>query len=326
MKRGELAGISPELLAKLVLNGRAEGTIRSYGAALKRIWAFGSKICSPVFSWGEGELCSFLNELGGEGFQEGSIKQVLAVVNMVFEAMGKSSPTKAILVHHVKKAVLKGSMNTKKSRGRALMSVRHLDILLKNLYKTPADRISPVERRCLMLQVVMFLGMKRFSDIKSLKVKDVEFKHGGAVEIELGKTKTDQVGRGSKFVIVGDSKRGLLASDVMRWYLHSFRLSSEDFLFPSFRNGKGKCVSLVKNKAVSYGSALSSLRDVCQKLGLPRLTLHSARIGACTAGAKAGVSRAYLQACGNWKSSAVDGYVRLEDPGLVFNRAIFKIR
>ena len=81
-----------------------------------------------------------------------------------------------------------------------------------------------------------------------------------------------------------------------------------------------------KTRQFLKGSVLSSLRDVCQKLGLPRLTLHSARIGACTAGARAGVSRAYLQACGNWKSSAVDGYVRLEDPGLVFNRAIFKIR
>ena len=84
------------------MNGRAEGTIKSYETALKRVWRFGSKIRTLVFSWGEGELCSFLNELGGEGFQEGSIKQVLAVVNMVFEAMGKSSPTKAILVSSCK--------------------------------------------------------------------------------------------------------------------------------------------------------------------------------------------------------------------------------
>ena len=51
---------------------------------------------------------------------------------------------------------------------------------------------------------------------------------------------------------------------------------------------------------------------------------ESARIGAATAGAEAGVSREFLQACGGWSSSAVDGYVRLKDSGVVFNRAIFR--
>ena len=321
-----MTGICPELLARLVMNGRAEGTIKSYEMALKRVWRFGSKIRTLVFSWGEGELCAFLKDLGCEGLSEGSIKQSLAVVNMTFEAMGKSSPTKTILVHHVKKAVLKENIKKGKNRDRALMSLRHLDILMRNLFKSPAHKVPPAERRCLMLQLVMFLGMRRFSDIRLLKVKDVNFKQGGAVEFTVGKTKTDQLGRGSKFVIVGDPKRGFSASGVIEWYLRSFGLEGEDFLFPCLRgSGKGKSAVLVKNKAVSYGSALANLQDVCQVLGLPKLTLHSARIGACTAGARAGVSRAYLQACGNWTSSAVDGYVRLEDPGLVFNRAIFRI-
>ena len=98
----------------------------------------------------------------------------------------------------------------------------------------------------------------------------------------------------------------------------------QDFVFSSPRETFQGEARPVASSAVSYSVALADLRVVCKKFGLPSLTLHSARIGAATAGAKAGVSREYLQACGGWSSSAVDGYVRLKDSGVVFNRAVFR--
>ena len=70
---------------------------------------------------------------------------------------------------------------------------------------------------CIVMQVVLFQGMKRFSDIERVRVVDVRFRDDGVVEITMGKTKTDQEVRGSTFVLmVGDVKRGLLMAAMLR--------------------------------------------------------------------------------------------------------------
>lgn len=323
VERQDLSGVDPGELAGCVIESRAEGTIKSYTAALRRVWAFGAKVKKTVFLWREGEVCSFLMHLVHCKVGESVMKQGLAVVAMVFEAMGKSSPTKSPLVGQVKKTAVK-KRSAGQLRSREIMSLRHLEVLIKNLFKKPASQVKPADRRCLVLQVLLFLGMKRFSDIQHVRVDDVKFRADGLVEVQLWKTKTDQEARGSTFVVVGDEKRGLLVAEVLKWYLESLGLEGQDYVFSSLRGNCRGEVKPVRGSVVSYGVALADLHVVCKRFGLPRLTLHSARIGAATAGAKAGVSRAYLQACGGWSSSAVDNYVRLRDPGAVFNRAIFR--
>ena len=88
-----MTGIDPAKMAKLVTESRAEGTLSSYGASLRRVWQFGLQIDRLVFSWSEGELSAFLEKMAEQGLAEGSVKQGLAVVNMIFEAMGKVSPS-----------------------------------------------------------------------------------------------------------------------------------------------------------------------------------------------------------------------------------------
>ena len=323
MKRHELKEVDPVQLTQFVFESRAEGTIKTYTAAVKKVWAFGKKLNKTVFLWGEGELCSFLMHLVHIGAGENVMKQTLAFVAMVFEAMGRTSPTKSPLVAQVRKSAVK-KRGVERSRPREVMSLGHLKVLVKNLFKKPASLVKPADRRCLVLQVLLFLGMKRFSDIQNIKVDDVHFREDGAVEVKMQRSKTDQEAKGSTFVVIGDEKRGLLVADLLKWYFNSLGLSGQDFVFSSLRGTFQGEARPVASSAVSYSVALADLRVVCKKFGLPSLTLHSARIGAATAGAKAGVSREYLQACGGWSSSAVDGYVRLKDSGVVFNRAVFR--
>ena len=322
MERKELTGVDAEQLTEFVVQSRAEATMKQYSVALKRVWFYGQKTERTVFRWGEGEVCAFLMDLSALGGSENLMKQSLAVIAMVFEAMGRPSPTKSLLVGQVKKASVKRRV-VKKIKPRAVMKLQDLVIMVENLYKGPSTRVKAVDRRCLVMQLFLFLGMKRFSDIRLVKVKDVVFKRNGSVEVSVGKTKTDQAGRGSKFVMVGSKKRRVFAADILRWYIESLSLGSEDFVFPSLRGDSYGGVK-ARGEAVAYGEALADLRKVCKRLGLPQLTLHSARIGAATEGAKAGVSREFLKACGGWSSGAVDGYVRLQEPGLVFNEAIFR--
>lgn len=323
LERKELSGVDAGVLTQYVLDSRAEGTMRTYAVALKKTWEYGVNLKRSLFLWGEGEVCSLLMHLVKQGATESTMKQCLAIVSMVFEAMGRSSPTKSLLVTQVKKAAVKKRVMGAQ-RSRVVMLVKHLEVLVMQLYKKPAGLVGLADMRCLVLQVLLFLGMKRFSDIQNIRVNDVHFREDGVVEIKLRKTKTDQEARGSTFVVVGDRKRGLLVTELLGWYFKKLGLTGQDFVFCSLRGTFKGGVRPVKNVPVSYGAALKDLKVICGKFSLPALTLHSARIGAATAGAEAGVSREFLQACGGWSSSAVDGYVRLKDSGVVFNRAIFR--
>ena len=106
---------------------------------MKKVWAFGKKLNKTVFLWGEGELCSFLMHLVHIGAGENVMKQTLAFVAMVFEAMGRTSPTKSPLVAQVRKSAVK-KRGVERSRPREVMSLGHLKVLLKNLFKKPASR------------------------------------------------------------------------------------------------------------------------------------------------------------------------------------------
>ena len=54
-------------------------------------------------------------------------------------------------------------------------------------------------------------------------------------------------------------------------------------------------------------------------LGLGKLTLHSTRIGATIRRVEVGLSRESIKTGGGWRSDAVDDYIRLEEPGVVFS-------
>ena len=60
-----------------------------------------------LFRRGEGALMGMMFELGKEGVAENKLKQVLAVVTLVLECMGKEGPTRSALVLQVKKTCLK---------------------------------------------------------------------------------------------------------------------------------------------------------------------------------------------------------------------------
>ena len=94
-------------------------------------------------------------------------------------------------------------------------------------------------------------------------------------------------------------------------------MKSEDVVFPRFRNGKKEVVP-IKSISVSYGTAAGQLKAEVKRLGLGDISLHSGRIGAATAGAQAGMTKEQLKACGGWKSDAVETYIRVKRPGIVF--------
>lgn len=318
---GELTGVAADDLAEFYLDGRAAGTINLYDRALKKIWEFSKKIGISLFLWGEGEMVGLLVQMGKEGTTENAVKQSMACVNLIFEVMGKASPTKGALVAKVKVSVMKRRKQVA-VRARNMWTVRAMGKLIRSLYRVPASEVSAQDRRCLVLQVMLFFGMKRFSDLVQVRVSDLTFTKEGDLEVKMRRSKTDQEGKGSSFFLSGRRKSGFSIPEIVRWYVSSLGLSGEDMLFPRLRGSKGGETVAIRGQAVSYGVASADLKAVLERLNLPKVSMHSGRIGAATAAKEAGVSKDHVRVCGGWKGDMVDHYVRPDKAGLVLSDAL----
>ena len=137
--------------------------------------------------------------------------------------MGRESPTKSDLVSKVNKTCLKRSNERKQQKAvggeREGTTLRDVRKMVEALYREPAESVEPARRRFLVMQLFLFLGMKRFSDIAKLRVKDLIFLKDGSVRVFMRKTKTDQLGQGSCFFLTGRKYGKVSVHAILIWYL-----------------------------------------------------------------------------------------------------------
>ena len=150
-------------------------------------------------------------EMAKKGTMENAVKAVCAVLNLVFKIMGEESLAKSPIFLKVKKCVIKRANKTKKVRAkRKFMELRYLRKFVARLFKHLAGLVDPAKRRLLVQQVILFLGLRRFDNIKGLKWGDFRVKEDNVVEIFMASDKVDQEARGSFFHISGKRKDGFL--------------------------------------------------------------------------------------------------------------------
>ena len=106
-ERGELSGLKVTDMIDFYVSSRAAGTLSMYAAAFKKVWAYAEDTGVSLFRWGEGDMIGITIRLEKEGAAKNKLKQVLAVVSLVFECMGKDIPTRSALVLRVKKTCVK---------------------------------------------------------------------------------------------------------------------------------------------------------------------------------------------------------------------------
>merc|ERR1712082_384283 len=170
------------------------------------------------------------------------------------------------------------------------MSLDHVRLLIFKLFKRPAFKVKPEDRRFLVMMLLLFFRMKRYNDVKRLRVCDITVLQGGHLEFYVDSSKTDQLGKGFVFHVTGEKFRGFSIPKVLNWYLESTGLRGRDYLFPRFRNEKGKVVAQ-GGYYISYSSSALQLKNFCVKNRIPTLTMHSGRRGGVTAAVDVGVDR-----------------------------------
>ena len=128
---------------------------------------------------------------------------------------------------------------------------------------------------------------------------------------------------GFVFHVTGEKFKVFSIPGVLNWYLESTGLKGSDYLFPRFRNEKGKVVAQGRYY-ISYSCSALQLKTFCIKNGIPSFTMHSGRRGGVTAAVDAGIDRMNIKAVGNWSSDIVDSYFCPRRAGLKVTERLIK--
>ena len=129
--------------------------------------------------------------------------------------------------------------------------------------------------------------------------------------------------QGFVFHVTGEKFNGFSIPRVLNWYLESTGLKGTDYLFPRFRNEKGRVVAQ-GGYYISYSSSALQLKNFCVKNRIPILTMHSGRRGGVTAAVDVGIDRMNIMAVGNWSSDIVDSYFCPRRAGVKVTKRLIK--
>ena len=322
----EIGWVDPKKFAEIYLAGRAKSTFPTYDLAFRKIWFHGLEIGKSVFWWTPMDMAGYLVLLDECNATVNMVKQASAVVTLLKESVELESLASSRIVQTVKKGVMKSARErdiVRRRKVKSVMTLDHVRLFICKLYKRPAVKVKAADRRFLVMMLLLFFGMKRFDDIKKLRVCDINVLRGGHLEFYVDSSKTDQLGKGFVFHVTGEKIKGFSIPKVLNWYLESTGLRGKDYLFPRFRNEKGKVVAQ-GSYYISYSSSALQLKNFCLKCGIPPLTMHSGRRGGATAAVDAGIDRMNIQAIGNWSSDCVDSYFCPRRAGVKFTSSVIK--
>ena len=122
------------------------------------------------------------------------IKQASAVMTLLKELVGLETVVGSSIVKNVKKGCMKAAGDRATNKGKkekTVMTLDHVRLLIGRFYKRPANKVSLVNRRFLLQQLLMFFGMRSFDDLREIQVKDVTVLEDGDLEIFVVRSKTD---------------------------------------------------------------------------------------------------------------------------------------
>ena len=154
------------------------------------------------------DLAGYLVLLGKCNATVNMVKQASAVVTLLKEAVELESLASLRLVQTVKKGVMKSAHErdiVRRKKVKSVMSLDHVRLLICKLFKRPAVKVKPADWRFLVMMILLFFGMKRYDDVKRLRVCYITVLQGGHLEFYVDSSKTDQLGKGFFFMLQGKS-------------------------------------------------------------------------------------------------------------------------
>ena len=127
-------------------------------------------------------------------------------MTLLKEAVELESLASLRIVQTVKRGVMKSACErdiVRRKRVKSVMLLDHVRLLICKLFKRPAVKVKPADRRFFIMMLLLFFGMKRFDNVKRLRVCDINVLHGGYLKFYVESSKTDQMGKDFVFHVTG---------------------------------------------------------------------------------------------------------------------------
>ena len=189
--------MDPEKFVDLFLAGRSKRTFPTYNMAFRKIWVHSAEIGKLPFWWSDMDFAGHLALLNENEASVNMFKQASAVMTLLKELVGLDTVVSSSIVKTVKRGCVKAAGDRVAKKGkkeRTVMTIDHVKLLIGRYYKRPARKVCPRDRRFLLHQLLMFFGMRRFADLREVRVGDVAVLEDGDLEIFVTRSKTDQDG------------------------------------------------------------------------------------------------------------------------------------
>lgn len=231
-----------------------------------------------------------------------TIERRLATIGRVHRLMGHTSPCQ----HPAVKAVWKGIRQTNgvKKEGKAPLLLEHVKLILQGM---PKQQICDIRNRALLL-IGFSAGLRR-SELCSMTREQVKITEDGLV-VELGRTKTDQEGKGRAIAIPKNNNPSYCAVDAFKSFLVSRGDAPGPLWLRSYKNRH------FQGEPITEFWLSKLVKAWVGKIGLDadQYSGHSLRVGLVTSLAMAGVDLFEIQRfVGHGKVETTLRYVRIAE-------------
>lgn len=274
-------------------NGYAPNTRRSLMACW-RIWAeFALQESIPIFPPRIDDIERFLLAGIAKGRKRATLEQYLFALDQMFQFAGVDNPMKAKEGRMLWKQLQNDhGLEEEQSKKQGLS----LDDLERILTVVAGDEPSAVRDRALL--VMAYESMTRRSEVASMRVEKVEFKKDGSGAIRLGKTKTDQSGKGARLPLTAEAMAHLQA------WLQLANITEGPIwrAVPARWAGKRPLLKPLEAREVAR---IIKRRAAQAGLNPALFAGHSTRIGAAEDLVADGASDAQVMQAGRWKSTTM---------------------
>ncbi|NKF24412.1 site-specific integrase [Solimonas marina] len=288
------AVIGPRLAASIpFFNGYAPNTRRSLMACW-RIWAeFALQEGIPIFPPTLQDIERFLLVNIGKGRKRATLEQYLFAIDQLFQFAGTDNPMKAKDGRMLWKQLQnEHGLDEEQSKKQGLL----LEDLERILAAAAGDEPSAIRDRALL--VIAYESMTRRSEVASMVLEKLELKKDGSGAIRLGKTKTDQSGKGARLPLTVEAMKHLQAwlklaniTEGPIWRAVPARWAGKRALIKPL---EGRDIArIIKRRAAQAG------------LNPALFAGHSTRIGAAEDLVADGASDAQVMQAGRWKSTTM---------------------
>lgn len=277
---------------------RAASTVRAYRVAWDA-WAAWCRLQGLDELPAAGEsVALYAAHLAASGSAVSSIELALVAINQRHRLEGHPSPR----AHRAVSEVMRGIRRTHgvATKQKAALLVGAVKVCVKKL----PSRVLGVRDRALLL--VGFAGAFRRSELVDLDVEDLAFEADG-VAIRIGRSKTDQEGRGRTVGVPLGRHAATCPVRALRAWLEVSGLERGALFVGLTRHGK------LTGYRLSGRDVARIVKRTAARAGLDPAALagHSLRSGFCTSAAKAGAGeRQIMRQTGHKSPTMVRRYIR----------------